>query len=136
MSTLGIRGGTTVTLQEAKELFRKWRAAEFGWVNAKIILTAKQYGEFHSDHMEDIEVRNRNVIGAAVSSLQQQGIIISTGEHRRSQVPAAHGRRSYVYRLTPRGERLAALANSDSYLRLPAAPDPGAQIPGQDSLFS
>lgn len=102
----GSRGGSTVSLAQAQEMFRRWKPEEFGWLKARILLIAKAKGEFHGDFLEGTELSERSIIGATVNSLVRSHLLVSTGEHRRSRTAAGHARRSYVYVLTVRGRSL------------------------------
>lgn len=84
-------------------MFRTWKREEYGWLKARILLIARQKGEFHGDYLAATELTERSIIGACVGALVRAQLIRSTGEHRRSRTVAGHGRRSYVYELTARG---------------------------------
>jgi hypothetical protein len=105
----GTRGGQLppLTLEQAQGLFAHWRRDEYGWLRTVIIRIAARRGEFHADYIAEQELSQRNMIGASVNALCNQGILVSTGEHRRGGSKVGHGRRSYVYKLTERGEQLS-----------------------------
>jgi predicted transcriptional regulator len=78
----------------------------------RILRQAYDRGEVHSDDVsQEFAEGNRNMIGSAFNSLRGSGLIQSTGEHRRSRMPSAHGRRSYVYRLTALGRSYGKVLN-------------------------
>lgn len=111
----GSRGGRPATAPDAQaELdritahYQDTRSTEFGDVCAWIVRTASDRGEYHGDDAAEWALVNRNALGLAVRHLTRNGIIEPTGEHRPSTARAAHGRRSYVYRLTTLGRRAAA----------------------------
>src|SRR4051812_18231351 len=98
----GSRGGPLppLTLEQAQAMFRHWKRDEWGWLRVVIIRIAAQRGEFHADYIAGQHMTERNMIGAAVNAMVKQGYLRSTGEHRKGQSEASHGRRSYVYELT------------------------------------
>src|SRR3954447_9753041 len=106
----GSRGGSLppLTLDQAVSLFRQWRNDEWGWLKTDILRIAYRRGEFHADYIAGQKLSERNMIGAAVNTLCRQGFLYSTGEHRRGKSTVSHGRRSYVYKLTQRGETLGS----------------------------
>jgi hypothetical protein len=106
----GSRGGSLppLTLDQARSLFEHWRRDEWGWLRTAIIRIAHQRGEFHADYIAEQQLSERNMIGAAVQALCKQGLLYSTGEHRRGGSSVSHGRRSYVYKLTQRGVTLGS----------------------------
>ena len=105
----GSRGGSfpPLTLEQAQGLFAHWRRDEWGWLRTVIIRIAAQKGEFHADYIAEQQLTERNMIGAAVNALCNQGFLTSTGEHRKGRSKVSHGRRSYVYTLTARGRALS-----------------------------
>ena len=48
---------------------------------------------------EDLPRESRNVVGPAIRSLMLQGLIVKTGQHKRSQRPESNGREIWEYRL-------------------------------------
>jgi uncharacterized low-complexity protein len=128
----GQRGGTTVSFEEAGALFQMWRAETWGWLKARIVVIARRRGEFHGDDLAGVELGERNIIGAVVNALVTSGWLESTGEHRAGRSAASHGRRSYVYRLTERGEQLADSVAHVERGRLPQRPERVAP----EALFS
>ena len=106
---VGTRGGPVppMTVDRALELIETWRPYELRRCKEMILVAALIAGEFHSDALADVVFDERNIVGIAVRALSQQHFIVSTGEHRKGRAPAAHGRRSYVYRLTERGRESA-----------------------------
>lgn len=104
----GSRGGPVppLTLAEAQAIFRKYREHEYGWVRVKILYLAREKGEFHADMLADVDLDQRNVIGAAVNALAKSKLITPTDEHRHAESSASHRRRSYVYEITDRGSVL------------------------------
>lgn len=101
----GQRGGTVAGLPEATALFRQWRSEEWGWLKARVLWIAGRDGEYHADNLADLTLAQPNIIGAVVGALVRGHMLVSTGEHRRGSSEASHGRRSYVYVLTPKGLR-------------------------------
>jgi hypothetical protein len=102
---IGERGGTTATFQEAQDLIDAQKAHWREAIRHDILETLEVAGEWHSDDLIPLGVPAdcKNVIGAAVGALVNQGLIEETGERRKSAAPESHGRKSNVYRLTPRG---------------------------------
>lgn len=119
----GSRGGRTASLAQAQEMFRRWKPEEYGWLKARILLIARQKGEFHGDHLEGTELTERSIIGATVNALVRAGLIRSTGEHRRSRTAAGHARRSYVYVLTEYGESVLVQLPRIPREELPVRPE-------------
>lgn len=105
----GTRGGSLppLTLEQAQGLFAHWRRDEWGWLRTVIIRIAAKHDEFHADYIAEQQLSERNMIGAAVNALCNQGFLVSTGEHRKGSSKVSHGRRSYVYKLTERGRNLS-----------------------------
>lgn len=124
----GTRGGSTgvQTADDAVKLLARWRGEEMGWVRARIVQTARIRGEYHADDLAGVELAQPNVIGAAVRSLLTAGLIASTGERRRNEAAAAHGRRSDVYGLTERGGIVAEALRRQIDDRMPA-PHPAGE---------
>lgn len=98
-----------MTVEYAQALFQTWRGDEWGWLKARILMIGMKYGEYHGDYLAKTALAEPNIIGALVRSMVSERLLESTGEHRKGAAPAAHGRRSYVYRLTERGARFARL---------------------------
>jgi hypothetical protein len=106
----GFRGGSVppITLSEVQALFETWRASEYGYVRALILLTAAERGEFHADDLAHLALPQPNVIGAAVNALARAHLLEKRNrsgeiEHRKGAAEAAHARASYVWRATPAG---------------------------------
>lgn len=122
MDRSGSRGGTTESLEEAQALFEKWKAEEYGGLKVRILYEADQHGEFHGSQLAELQIGQPNLIGAAVQSLTHAGLIenrnrLGQVEHRKSpSMGAAHGRASYVWRLTPSGQSLVAALEADPEL--------------------
>lgn len=131
----GQRGGPVppLTLEAAIALLKEWRGEEMGWVRARIVQLARRHGEYHADQLAEVQLAQPNVIGAAVRALMSGGYIEPTGERRRNEAKAAHGRRSDVYRLTERGRTLAGRLQDEVGDRLPG-PRP-QEDPRQEHLF-
>lgn len=105
------RGGTrgaprVLTADQATELISRWHRDDYGRIRLRILELADVAGEVHADALAAEELAEPNVIGAAFRALTRGGFIVSTGEHRASDNPAARRRRSYVYRLTIPGAEL------------------------------
>lgn len=132
MSNAGQRGGDVATLEEAKRLFQVWRREEWGWLKARVLYIAASQGEYHGDYLEDVDLKERNIIGAVVNSLVKAGMLVSTGEHRAGTSAASHGRRSYVYQLTSYGASVIGAAKSVPRETLPRRPE---SQPPPPSLF-
>lgn len=122
MSNAGSRGGSVASLPQARKLFQKWKREEMGWLKARILYIAEQKGEFHGDDLEDVRLSERNLIGAVVNALARGHLIVSTGEHRRGSSEASHGRRSYVYVLTPLGRSICEAMRRVDSKTLPQRP--------------
>jgi hypothetical protein len=110
----GIRGGhlPPLSLADVQTLFESWRRREYGWVRAHILLQAAEAGEWHSDHAAEWELAQPNLIGAAVNALAKAGLLVKLNrrgeiEHRPGASKASHGRASYVWTATLRGEQVA-----------------------------
>lgn len=124
MSNQGSRGGTTASLKEAERLYWKWRRDEYGWLSLRVLEIAYRTGEFHGDALEDVKLKERSIVGAVVNGLVRSSLLETTGEHRRSRTEASHGRRSYVYRLTPRGRSVIQVRGSTKDTMLGVEPPP------------
>lgn len=97
----GTRGGFTGSYEQGEAALEGHRPDEVRAVQNAIIGCCKLNGECHADDVAFVQVTERNVVGVAFRALAEAGVIESTGEHRASKLPAAHGRKSYVYRLGP-----------------------------------
>jgi hypothetical protein len=103
--SLGERGGSTATLGDAQDLIDAQKAHWREAIRHDILETLELAGEWHADDLVALGVPAdcKNVIGAAVGALVNQGLIEETGERRKSTAPESHGRKSNVYRLTTKG---------------------------------
>lgn len=117
---LGVRGGSTASLAEGMNLIDANKAVEAERVKLAIMRHAWAAGEFHADDAADWQVSEPNIIGAQVNALARGGLIEKlnrhgAAEHRKGAAKAAHGRASYVWRLTERGrERALSHARAES----------------------
>jgi predicted ArsR family transcriptional regulator len=113
-----------MTVTEARNLLATWRSDEYGYIKRRILKHAWNNGSVHADDVSQDEYASRNIIGVAFNALRSAALIQSTGEHRSSRHPAAHGRRSYVYRLTERGRSYARVLQVDREAVLSGKPVP------------
>lgn len=128
LGTPGGRGGSipTLSVREADELFNSWRPMEYGWLRARIIALAARHGEYHADMLAGVEITEPNQVGAAVQALARMDILEKLNrdgdvEHRTGTSDAAHGRQSYVWRLTPKGRVLGDRWREERGDKLPSA---------------
>lgn len=119
-------------LDRITAIYQAHDGSTFGTVCQRIARAAITAGEFHADQAADWRMSTRNMIGIAVRHLCTNGVLESTGEHRPAAAPQAHHRRSYVYRLTPLGERAAAAWRERSSSRIDEWP---LEEPDQAQLF-
>jgi hypothetical protein len=103
---VGIRGGTTHSYEQGASRVTTHKPSEVFLVRQAILEQARLRGEVHADDVAYVPVSERNIVGIAFRTMREAGFITSTGEHRKSKETAAHGRKSYVYRLTDKGMRL------------------------------
>lgn len=100
-ASLGERGGTTSSLKEASDLIETHKDDLAAAVRADILDHLESRPEWHRDDLRvQLPAASKNVLGAVVNGLVRSGRIVETGERRASSEPAAHGRRSSVYRLS------------------------------------
>ena len=109
---LGSRGGSTTSLSQAQTLFGDHRKDDVERVRVWILLTAHMRGEFHADDAANWKLTEPNVIGSTVNAMARQRELEKLNfygqeEHRPGKAPAAHGRKSYVWRPTERGHMIA-----------------------------
>jgi hypothetical protein len=96
---IGERGGTTATLEEGEALIHEHKASLALAIRNDILIHLDQYESWHRDNLTiEIPAESKNALGAVVSGLISSGLIEETGERRKSSDPAAHGRKSNVYR--------------------------------------
>jgi hypothetical protein len=107
---VGGRGGPDppLTVEQADSLYRAYRPARYDQLTQAILARCLRLGSIHADDLRDVPIGNANLVGVAFNRLRTDGLIVA-GEHRASVSPAAHGRRSYVYRLTEKGREFAGL---------------------------
>lgn len=97
--SLGERGGRTATLEAGIDLIEIHKGELAAAVRADILRHLESHVEWHRDDLTvHLPADSKNVLGAVVNGLVRSGRIVETGERRRSAEPAAHGRRSSVYR--------------------------------------
>lgn len=98
--TLGERGGSTRSLDEGIELIEQHRASLAQSLRADIVAYLSEHGEWHRDNLRvTVPADSKNAVGAVVNGLIRSGVIVETGERRKSADPASHARKSNVYRL-------------------------------------
>lgn len=98
--SLGERGGTTATLEAGVGLIETHKPDWAAAVRADILRHLQHHPTWHRDNLDvPLPADSKNVLGAVVAGLIRAGRIEETGERRASAEPAAHGRRSAVYRL-------------------------------------
>jgi hypothetical protein len=132
LTRLGHRGGTTRTLEEAQSLLEGARSDDSERIRSAILRTALQRGEFHADHSARWPVSQPNQIGAQVNALARMGLLEKRNrhgevEHRKAQAEASHGRASYVWRLTTKGE-VVAHQYQRAYPKTPASREPSEPV--------
>lgn len=127
MSATGVRGGITRSLEEGQVLIEAFKPQEASAIRSLILDVAREHGEVHADQIPC----PGNVVGAQFNALARSGRLEKLNrhgqlEHRASAKPDSHGRRSYVWRLSPAtqigagsgaprpdGERRGAKADAD-----------------------
>lgn len=98
---LGERGGGFETFEAAAALLQTFKGDWSAAVRADILQHLESHPEWHRDDLRvQLPADSKNVLGAVVNGLVRSGRIVETGERRASSEPAAHGRRSSVYRLS------------------------------------
>lgn len=107
----GIRGGTTESLEEAQGLYDAHRHNEKEQLRAFILRVAYAKGEVHADDCADLDLSSVNMIGAQINALAKSGLLQKLNargapEHRKARAKASHGRASYVWSLTMKGEKV------------------------------
>jgi hypothetical protein len=104
----GSRGGSVPPLDAptADTLFTTHRAAEYRRVRHLILALALEFGFFHGEQLASVAIKQRNMIGTAISAMMRDGLLVE-GPHRKGTNRASHGRRSYEYHLTATGRALA-----------------------------
>lgn len=99
--SVGERGGTAATLEEGVRLIAMFKGDLATAVRVDILDHLESASTWHRDDLRVIlPPQSKNVLGAVVNGLVRSGRIVETGERRPSAEPAAHGRRSAVYRLS------------------------------------
>lgn len=113
VGTPGVYGGRVpaFTLPEAIEMFKLWRADEFGWLKTRVLLLAYEHGEYHSEMLVGVPLTNRSLIGAVTNALA--GADLMEALNKRGEVEtrissSTSRRRSNVWRLTFAGSQMAA----------------------------
>lgn len=103
---VGERGGGFETFEAASALLHTFKDDWAAAVRADILQHLEHHAEWHRDDLQLIlPPDSKNVLGAVVNGLVRSGRIEETGERRASAEPAAHGRRSNVYKTSGCGYR-------------------------------
>lgn len=139
---LGVRGGTTESLAEGQQLQGDFKPAEAERVKRMILFVAADLGEFHADHAATWEVSEPNIIGSQVNALARAGLLekrnrVGAVEHRKARARAAHGRASYVWRLTAKGRSFVERSRAEVAASGPqlAETHPDPDIPTTPPMF-
>jgi len=82
------------------------QAANYEWWNAAVsavVFCSHQSGTFTTDDVwtmipVEFQTREPRALGAVMRNLQEQGVIVPTGEYRPTERPKAHGRPVRVWR--------------------------------------
>jgi hypothetical protein len=110
---IGERGGTTASLDEARELQEAHRAHWSAAIRAEIMNVLELHPEVHADDLLTLGIPPdcKNIVGAQFNALVRSGRIVETGERRKSAAPESHGRKSNCYKL--RQVQKSGLARSE-----------------------
>ena len=102
---LGERGGSVVSLDEARELQEAHKELWSATIRGEIRELLAVHGMYHADDLIALGIPAdcKNIVGAQTNALVRQGWMEETGERRSTSDPAGHGRRSAVYRITALG---------------------------------
>jgi hypothetical protein len=102
---IGERGGTTSSLDEARERQEAHKALWSQTIRQAILETLEVHGTYHADDLLTLGIpaECKNIVGAQTNAIVRQGLMAETGERRSTSDPAGHGRRSAVYRITEKG---------------------------------
>jgi hypothetical protein len=98
---IGERGGTTASLDEARDLQEAHKATWSQAIRLEILEVLETQPEVHADDLLTLGIPPdcKNIVGAQFNALVRSGRIVETGERRKSAAPESHGRKSNVYRL-------------------------------------
>lgn len=100
---LGERGGFTATAEQGFDAIETFKHSIADQVRLDILGWLEGHSTWHRDDLRiPLASADKNVLGAVVNGLIRSGKIVETGERRKSSDPAAHGRKSNVYRLKTR----------------------------------
>jgi hypothetical protein len=126
--SLGERGGTVHSVDEARELQEAHKAMWSQAIRLEILDVLRVQPEVHADDLLTLGIPAdcKNIVGAQFNALVRSGRITETGERRKSAAPESHGRKSNVYRLQPDQER-------DRGLSAPSVPRGGSSGKGTSS---
>lgn len=129
---LGERGGTTASVEEARELQEEMKPFWSKAIRAAILNALEACGEFHADDLLTLGIPAdcKNIVGAQINALVKSGRIEETGERRKSTAPESHGRKSNVYRLRRGGS--SEKGNSSPCQSAAATSGEGVDTPGGD----
>lgn len=144
---IGERGGSTATLEAGVALIEEHRASLAQSIRDDILSWLTQYGEWHRNNLRvEVPADSKNAVGAVVIGLINSGVIEETGERRKSDDPASHGRKSNCYRFRrsdgvpgKSASRVAAVPSKNpraaSFPRAAQAgkDEPGAALPQQET---
>jgi hypothetical protein len=128
-SRLGSRGGTTASLDEARERQERWKAEWSTRIKQSIITTLQRKGTWHADDLyadlPELPADALNCIGAQVGNLVRRGAMREIAR-RRGTNPASHSRRSSVYEITETGRReIAGVSGTGAMATANRSADPG-----------
>lgn len=112
VGTPGVYGGRVpaFTVAEASQAFATWKATEFGWLKTRVLLLAREHGEYHSEMLVGVGLTNRNLIGALTNSLASQDLMEMLNRRGDPETRISSNtsrRKSNVWRLTITGRAMA-----------------------------
>lgn len=102
--TVGERGGSTATFEQAQRLIEHWKGDWSSLVRHTICEALLSKGEYHADDLSHLNIPadHKNVVGSATAWLVNKGWMKEVGR-RRTAAAASKGRKAGVYGITDRG---------------------------------
>lgn len=102
--SVGERGGRTATAEQGFEAIETFKHTIADQVRADILGWLDGHATWHRDNLRvPLAPADKNAVGAVVGGLVSSGVIVETGERRKSADPASHGRKSNVFKLQRSG---------------------------------